>query len=69
MEAVHHRLAGIFDLAVLNDGDLECRAAHVGGDDIGLVEQLPEHPAADHAGGGPAFEHADRAVGGFLCRK
>ena len=64
--AIDHRLARILDFTVLNDGDLEGGAAHVGRDHVGLVQQLTERAAADHAGGRTAFEHADGTLGRFF---
>ena len=66
---VDHRLAGIFDLAVLDDADLEGRAAHVGGDHVGVAHQVTQRLGPDHAGGWAALDHADGAVGGFLGRQ
>ena len=67
--AVDQRLTGIFDLAVLDDADLEGRAAHVGGNHVGVAHQVAERLGTDHPGRRAAFDHADGAVGSLLGRQ
>ncbi len=69
VEAVHHRLARIVELAVLDHADLEGGAAHVGGDDLRVAHQVAEEFRADDARRRAAFDHADRPVARFRCRQ
>ena len=62
MEAVHHRLARVLKLPVLDDADLEGGAAHVGGDHGVVAHQLAEPLRADHASGGAGLDHAHGSV-------
>lgn len=65
MIAVHHRLARIFEPAVLDDRDLEGRAPHVGSDHVLIAENAGEILCPHHACGRSALDHADRTGGGL----
>ena len=69
MEPVDHRFASVFDLAILDDADLEGRATHIGRDHVGLTEQFAQYATADYAGRRPALQHADRTIGRLLRRQ
>ena len=61
--AQHHGLALVVEQALLHRADLEGRAAHVGGDDVGLADALAECFRADQAPYRSGLEQAHRSRG------
>ena len=61
-------VGGELRLAVLDDPDVEARAAHVGGDHVGDVQLVGEPLRADHAADRAGADRHDRPVGAVLQR-
>jgi hypothetical protein len=64
--AVDHRLARVFEPAILDDRDFEGGPAHVGRDDVAVAEHVSQMLRADDTSGRSALEHADGTSGGFI---
>ena len=58
-EPLDDRLAGIAEVVVGEQADVEARAAHVGGDDVGVRRAAGDHVGGDHAAGRPRLQGAD----------